>query len=145
MDAPVQGPRSPVPCSRAGRSSPALRARSLGALILDTLGRTLEHITVAGHPEPIPTSPVAAKLLQQRLDEAREKRGAEAAENLETLVGKRIGTLLEGGAPSIDLATMRSIVDYVEIPAEEDNATGLRRALRGVKEKLDQRGGPAGG
>ncbi|MFC5275204.1 hypothetical protein [Brachybacterium sacelli] len=105
---------------------------------------TLEQITVAGHPEPIPASAVAAALLQQRLETARETRGTEAAETLEELVGARIGTLLEGGMPSIDLATMRSIVDFVETPVEEDNASGVGRALRGVKEKLAQRGGPVG-
>ncbi|WP_193106090.1 hypothetical protein [Brachybacterium sp. FME24] len=105
----------------------------------------MEHITVAGHPEPFPASAVAEALLQQRLETARETRGAAAAENLEVLVGTRIGTLLEEGMPSIDLATMRSIVDFVETPEEEDTATGVGRALRGVKEKLAQRGGPVGG
>lgn len=109
------------------------------------LGRPLEQITVAGHSEPIPTSPVAARLLEDRLESAREKRGAEAAENLERLVGERIGTLLEGGMPSIDFATMRSIVDFVETPEEEDNASGLGRTVRGIREKLAQRGGPVGG
>ncbi|MGP9539102.1 hypothetical protein ACT3SP_13900 [Brachybacterium sp. AOP43-C2-M15] len=102
----------------------------------------MEHITVAGHPEPIPASPVAVSLLQQRLEVVREKRGEEAADALEVLVGKRIGTLLADGMPSVDLATMRSVVDFVETPEEEDSASGLGRALRGVKEKLEQRGGP---
>lgn len=102
----------------------------------------MEQITVAGHPKPVPTSAVAAALLTQRLEAAREKRGAEAAEVLEVLVGERIGTLLEEGVPSIDLATMRSIVDFVETPEEEDTASGLGRALRGIREKAAQRGGP---
>ena len=101
----------------------------------------MEHITVAGSPEPVPTSPVAEKLLRERLETAREKRGDEAADRLETLVGERIATLLGGGMPSIDLATMRSIVDFVETPAEEEEASGLGRAQQGVKEKLAQRGG----
>lgn len=105
----------------------------------------MEHIIVAGHSEPIPASAVAASLLEQRLQSVREKRGTEAAETLEVLVGERIGTLLEDGMPSVDFATMRAVVDYVELPEEEDNASGLGRALRGVKEKLAQRGGPAGG
>lgn len=106
----------------------------------------MEQIAVAGHPEPIPASPVAARLLADRLDTARQKRGEEAAAHLETLVGQRIGTLLAGGMPSIDVATMRSIVDFVETPAEEeDNPSGLGRAVRGIREKLAQRGGPAGG
>ena len=109
------------------------------------LGRPVEQITVAGHSEPIPTSPVAARLLNERLGTAREKRGDEAAENLERLVGERIGTLLEGGMPSIDFATMRSIVDFVETPEEEDTASGLGRTVRGIREKLAQRGGPVGG
>jgi len=122
------------------------RAGSHGALIHDTLGRPLEQITVAGHPEPIPASPVAARMLADRLETAREKRGDEAAAHLETLVGQRIGTLLAGGMPSIDVATMRAIVDFVETPAEEeDEATGLGRAVRGIKDKLAQRGGPVGG
>lgn len=102
----------------------------------------MEQITVAGSPEPIPASPVAEKLLRQRLETAREKRGDEAADNLEKLVGQRLASLLEEGMPSIDLATMRSIVDFVETPEEEDDASGLGRALQGVKEKLAQRGGP---
>ena len=105
----------------------------------------MEHITVAGHSEPFPASAVAVALLQQRLETARETRGAEAAEKLETLVGERIGSLLEEGMPSIDMATMRSIVDFVETPEEEDTASGIGRTLRGVKEKLAQRGGPVGG
>ena len=107
----------------------------------------MEQITVAGHPEPVPTSPVAARMLADRLETAREKRGDEAAAHLETLVGQRIGTLLAGSAmPSIDVATMRAIVDFVETPAEEEaEATGLGRAVRGIKDKLAQRGGPVGG
>ena len=67
----------------------------------------MEHITVAGSPDPVPTSAVAEKLLRDRLDATRQKRGDEAAERLETLVGERIATLLEAGTPSIDFATMR--------------------------------------
>jgi len=102
----------------------------------------MEQLTVAGHPDPVPASPVAVKLLEERLATTREKRGEEAAARLEGLVGKRIGTLLEGGMPSIDLATMRSIVDYVEIPAEDDPepATGLGRMVRDLREKASQRG-----
>lgn len=122
------------------------RDRTLRAPLLDTLGRPLEQITVAGHPEPVPASPVAARMLADRLEAAREKRGEEAAAHLETLVGQRIGTLLAGGMPSIDVATMRSIVDFVETPAEEEDApSGVGRAVRGIKEKLAQRGGPVGG
>ena len=40
----------------------------------------MEQITVAGHPEPIPASPVAARMLHERLEETREKRGADAAD-----------------------------------------------------------------
>lgn len=105
----------------------------------------MEQITVAGQPEPFPASAPAIKLLQQRLETAREKRGAEAADALEVLVGERLASLIEGGMPSIDMATMRSVVDFVETPEEEDTASGVGRALRGVREKLAQRGGPAGG
>lgn len=105
----------------------------------------MEQITVAGHPEPVPTSAVAAGLLTQRLETARETRGAEAADALEVLVGERIGTLLQEGMPSIDMATMRSIVDFVETAEEKDNASGLGRTVRGIREKLAQRGGPVGG
>ena len=117
------------------------RARPLRAWVLDTMGRTMEHITVAGHPEPIPASEVAAKLLRQRLETVRQERGADAADTLEGLIGARLGALLEEGKPSIDVANMRAVVDYAEIPEEEDNASGLERALRGVKDKLAQRGG----
>lgn len=106
----------------------------------------MEQITVAGHPEPIPASPVAARMLADRLETAREKRGEDAAAHLETLVGQRIGTLLEGGMPSIDMATMRSIVDFVETPEEEEGPkSGLARGVQGIREKLAQRGGPVGG
>ena len=101
----------------------------------------MEHITVAGRPEPIPASEVAARLLRQRLETVREERGADAADALEALVGARLGALLEEGKPSIDVANMKAVVDYAEIPEEEDNASGVERALRGVKDKLAQRGG----
>ena len=39
----------------------------------------MEHITVAGSPDPVPTSAVAEKLLRDRLDATRQKRGDEAA------------------------------------------------------------------
>jgi hypothetical protein len=45
--------------------------------------------------------------------------------------------------PSIDLATMRAIIDYVETPVEdEDEPSGLGGAFRGVRDRLAQRGGP---
>ena len=100
----------------------------------------MEQITVAGHPEPVPASAVAARLLAERLESVRESRGADAADNLEQLVGKRIGTLLEGGMPSIDVATMRAIVNYVETPEEEDTSTALGRAVQGLRDKAAQRG-----
>jgi hypothetical protein len=103
----------------------------------------VEHIAVAGHPDPVPASSSAARLLHERLDTVREQRGEEASQALETLVGRRIGTLLEDSVPSIDVATMRAIVDYVELPEEEDTATGMGRALRGLKDRFAQRGGPA--
>ncbi|MFC7375431.1 hypothetical protein ACFQS2_03555 [Brachybacterium sp. GCM10030267] len=109
------------------------------------MGRTLEHITIAGYSEPFPASEVAVALLHDRLETAREKRGPEAAQRLEKLVGERIGLELAEGKPSIDLATMRSIVDFVELPEEEDNVSGLGRAVRGIREKLAQRGGPVEG
>ena len=43
----------------------------------------MEQITVAGHPEPVPASAVAARLLAERLESVRESRGADAADNLE--------------------------------------------------------------
>lgn len=104
----------------------------------------MEQISVAGHPEPVPASAAAERMLRQRLDAARESRGQEAADGLEVLVGQRIGVLLAGGAPSIDVATMRAIVDHVELPAEdEDEPTGIKGAFQGIKDKLAQRGGPA--
>lgn len=100
----------------------------------------MDQITVAGHPDPIPTSPVAAALLTQRLEAARETRGAEAAANLEMLVGARIGQELAEGLPSIDLATMRSIVDFVETPVEDEDTSGLGRVVQGIRDKAAQRG-----
>ncbi|MDN5822050.1 MAG: hypothetical protein L0H39_11235 [Brachybacterium sp.] len=100
----------------------------------------MDQITVAGHPDPIPASPVAAALLHRRLETARETRGAEASENLEKLVGARLGQLLAEGVPSIDLATMRSIVDFVETPAEEEDTSGLGRMVQGIRDKAAQRG-----
>ncbi len=101
----------------------------------------MEQITVAGHPDPVPTSEVAAALLRRRLEEVRESRGDEAATRLETLIGERIGTLLEGGAPSIDVATMRSIVEYIELPSEDEPPpTGLGKVFADLKDKAAQRG-----
>lgn len=100
----------------------------------------MEKITVAGHPEPIPASAVAERLLRQRLETVREKRDADAADALEVLVGQRIGTLLDGGMPSIDMATMRSIVDFVETPVEDESSSGLGRVVQGLKDKAAQRG-----
>src|SRR5690625_5587757 len=91
------------------------------------MGRTMEHITVAGRPEPIPASEVAARLLRQRLETVREERGADAADALEALIGARLGTLLEEGKPSIDVANMKAVADYAEVPGEEDNASGGER------------------
>ena len=106
----------------------------------------MEQITVAGCPDPVPASPVAANLLRERLEQTRQQRGPEAAEHFEKLVGERLGQLLESGKPSIDLGNMRAIVNYAEIPPEEDEpTTGLAGAFRGLKDKLAQRGGPAGG
>lgn len=106
----------------------------------------MEHITVAGHPEPVPASPVAAKLLRERLEETRQKRGAETADQLEARVGERIGQLLASGKPSIDLGNMRAIIDYADVlPEEDEPTTGLGGAIRGIKEKLAQRGGPVSG
>lgn len=105
----------------------------------------MEQITVAGHPDPIPVSPVAAKLLRERLEVTRQKRGAEAAEQFEKLVGERLGQLLESGKPSIDLGNMRAAVTYAEVPPEEDEpTTGIGGAIRGIKDKLAQRGGLQG-
>lgn len=104
----------------------------------------MEHISIAGRPEPVPVSAAAERMLRERLEEARGSRGDAAADGLEALVGQRIGVLLEGGMPSIDVATMRAIVDHVELPAEdEEEPTGIGRALQGIKDKLAQRGGPA--
>ncbi|MBB5832534.1 hypothetical protein [Brachybacterium aquaticum] len=101
----------------------------------------MEQITVAGHPEPVAVSEIAARQLRERLDAVREQRGADAADHLEQLVGQRIGILLAAGTPSIDVATMRSIVNYVELPAEEETPAGLGRTLENLREKLSQRGG----
>ena len=100
----------------------------------------MDQITVAGHPDPIPVSPVAASLLQQRLETVRETRGAAAADHLEHLVGTRIGQELAEGMTSIDLATMRSIVDFVETPAEEEDTSTLGRMVQGLKDKAALRG-----
>ncbi|UEJ81823.1 hypothetical protein Bra3105_13345 [Brachybacterium halotolerans subsp. kimchii] len=104
----------------------------------------MELISVAGHPEPVPASAAAERMLRDRLETARESRGQQAADGLEVLVGERIGVLLGGGMPSIDVATMRAIVDHVELPSEdEDEPTGIKGAFQGFKDKLAQRGGPA--
>ena len=104
----------------------------------------MEQITVAGHADPIPVSPVAAKLLRKRLEETRQKRGAEAADQLEARVGERIVLLLQSGKPSIDLGNMRAVVTYAEVPPEEEDSSALGRTLRGIKDKLAQRGGLQG-
>ncbi|MGY5766543.1 hypothetical protein ACXET9_15255 [Brachybacterium sp. DNPG3] len=101
----------------------------------------MEHITVAGHPEPISTSPIAAKALTDKLAAIREERGAEAADEFEQRVGERIGQLLSSGTLSIDLANMRAIVRYLDTPAEEEDDSSIGRAVRGVRERLAQRGG----
>lgn len=104
----------------------------------------MEQISVAGHPEPVPASAAAERMLRQRLDAARDERGQEAADGLEQLVGQRIGQLLASGVPSIDVATMRAIIEFVELPAEdEDQPAGIKGAFQGIKDKLAQRGGPA--
>ena len=59
-------------------------------------------------------------LAREANDQREAMRGPDAADRLETLVGERIGTLLAGGMPSIDVATMRSIVEYIELPSEEN-------------------------
>lgn len=103
----------------------------------------MEYITVAGHPEPVPTSAKAVELLQDRLDKARAKAGpggAAEVEAYERRIGERIGTLLAGGMPSIDLATMRSIADFVNVPEEpEPEDTGLGKVLRGIRRILPER------
>lgn len=104
----------------------------------------MEQITVAGHPDPIPASPVAAKLLRERLEETRQKRGAKVAEQFEKLVGERLGQLLKSGKPSIDLGNMRAVVTYAEVPPEEEDSSALGRTLRSIKDKLAQRGGLQG-
>src|SRR5699024_708761 len=108
--------------------------------VLDTMGRTMEHITVAGHHETIPASQVAARLLRERLENVSEERGADAADALEKMVGARLGALLEEGKTNNDVANMQAIMYYADIP-EDDEASGLERALRGVQDKLAQRGG----
>lgn len=101
----------------------------------------MDQITVAGHTDPIPVSPIAAERLRQKLETVRASRGAEAADHLETLVGTRIGKLLEEGMPSIDLATMRAIVDFVDTPSEDEpEPTALGRMVQGLKDKAAQRG-----
>lgn len=100
----------------------------------------MDQITVAGHPDPIPASPVAAELLARRLEAVRDARGAAAADNLEHLVGTRIGEELAEGMPSIDLATMRAIVDFVETPVEDEELSGMGRLVQGIRDKAAQRG-----
>ncbi|MDO5661562.1 MAG: hypothetical protein Q4G40_02600 [Brachybacterium sp.] len=104
----------------------------------------MEHITAPGHPDPIPASPVAAKLLRERLDKVHEEQGADAASAFEARVGERLVLLLNSGKPSIDLGNMRAIVNYADTPVEdEEEPTGIRRALDGLRDKLAQRGGPS--
>ncbi|PMC74910.1 MULTISPECIES: hypothetical protein [unclassified Brachybacterium] len=101
----------------------------------------MEQISVAGHESPVPASERAAALLRERLEAARADRGAEAAERLEQLVGERIASLLDGGAPSIDYGQMLAIVNYVELPREDEpEPTGLGKVLHDLKEKASQRG-----
>lgn len=131
----LQGSRSQTPGSREQQDLATARSTRWDA--------TMEHITVAGHPEPIPTSAKAAELLQDRLDSARQKAGPDGAAEVEAYekkIGERIGMLLKGGMPSIDLATMRSITDYVNIPDEpEEPESGLGRVLRGIRSVLPER------
>lgn len=104
----------------------------------------MEQLTVAGHPDPVPASEVAARLLRDRLDAVRSARGEEDAGTLEELIGARLGSLLAGGMPNIDVATMRSVVNYIELPSEDEpEATGLGRTMQGWKDRWAQRGGPA--
>lgn len=102
----------------------------------------MEHITVAGHPEPVAMSATAARLMRERLDQARDRRGDADSDAYETRIGQRIGVLLEGGMPSIDMATMRAIVDFVETPEEPEDAepTGLGKVFKGINERLERRG-----
>lgn len=103
----------------------------------------MEHITVAGHPEPVPVSPRAVELLHDRLESARAKAGPDGAAEVaayEARIGERIGTLLEDGMPSIDLATMRAIADFVNTPElPETPVSGFSRLLRGISEAMPSR------
>lgn len=104
----------------------------------------MEEISIAGHGEPIPVSAVAARMLRERMEEAAQKRGPEEAAAFEELIGVRLGSLIDSGMSSVDVATMRSVVLYVETPVEEEEATsGLGRAVQGFRDRLAQRGGPA--
>ena len=101
----------------------------------------MEHLTVAGHPEPVPASEVAAALLRRRLDEVRASRGPGAAPQRAPLIGARHGPQLAGGAPSIDVATMRSVVEYIELPSEDEPPpTGLGKVFADLKARAAQRG-----
>ncbi|MFC0673159.1 hypothetical protein [Brachybacterium hainanense] len=101
----------------------------------------MEHITVAGRTTPFPLSRTAARLLQERLDAALAQRTPEAAADYEARIGDRIAEKLADGAHSIDMATLRGIVDFVDTPVEEEvEPTGLGKVFQGIGERLERRG-----
>lgn len=107
----------------------------------------MERLTIAGSTEAVPASEIAAQRYRVRLEEVRVERGDDGAAAFETLIGRRITVLVDGGLKSIDVATMRALLVYAETPPEpeDEGAGGLGKAMRGLRERWEQRGGPLGG
>lgn len=106
----------------------------------------MDHLHFAGLSEPVPTSEIAAERYRVRLEEVRVGRGPDGAEAWEAQIGRRITELMGRGLKNIDVATMRALLEFAETPAEpeEDAGAGLGKAVRGLKERWEQRGGPVG-
>lgn len=107
----------------------------------------MERLSIAGSPEAVPASEIAVQRYRVRFEEVRVERGDDGAAAFETLIGRRITVLVEGGLKSIDVATMRSLLVFAETPAapEEEPSGGIGRTVRGLRERWEQRGGPVGG
>jgi hypothetical protein len=122
---------------RAGHTLPVA-----GGMTLEKVGHPVEEVTLAGRDEPFPMSEVAARRLDERLDEARAGRSAAEAEAFEERIADRIAARLADGTPSIDVATMRSIVDFIDTPGEEEEPepTGLGKMVSNLSDKFQQRG-----
>jgi hypothetical protein len=128
-------------CEETGDDRPGHPLPVAGGTILEKVGHPVEEVILAGRDTPFPMSEVAARRLRERLDATRSDRGAAEAEALEQRIADRIASRLANGTPSIDVATMRSIVEFIDTPAEEDpEPTGLGKMVANLSDRLQQRG-----